>query len=193
MDIKDPKNQIRIIFVLILVLIIYLWGKNVFVRNINEINGEGGKKNQLENLNRQLMAYQVKKQTIEGLRQESQIREREYKSLEMLLPEQRQIPLFLTQMHGAAQTTKTEITQITPIGSSPVSFYNIDNFNMEIVASYHGFGKFLGNIANFPFIANVSHLSMTGLPPAEQEKRGNSIRVTFRLSTYYISEGEKLK
>jgi len=190
MDIRDPKIQIRLIFALVLVLIVYIWGRNVFVKNINEIKNRN---NQQEILNRQLIAYQAKKQTIEGLRRESEAREKEYKSLEMLLPEERQIPLFLTQMHNAAQVTKTEISQITPMGTNQVSFYNTDDFNVEVVGSYHGFGEFLSNVANFPFIANVSHLSMTGLTSDEQQKEGNSIRVTFKLSTYYITGGQKLK
>jgi type IV pilus assembly protein PilO len=190
MDFRDPRNQIRFIFIVALCIIIFIWGKNVFFRNIQEIKS---KNSQQENLNKQLLAFQAKKQTIEGLRQESEAREREYKSLELLLPEERQIPLFLTQMHGAAQATHTEIVQITPLGAAPVSFYNIDNFNIEVVSNYHGFGEFLSNIANFPFIANASNISMTGLSADEQEKRGISIRVSFKLSTYYIKEGEKLK
>ncbi len=190
MDIRDPRIQVRAFLIIVLCFIVFLWGKNVFFNNIHQIKS---KNNQQEILNKQLVAYQAKKQTIEGLRQESEVREREYKSLELLLPEERQVPLFLTQMHGAAQASKTEIAQITPIGGSAISFYNLDNFNLEIVGNYHGFGNFLGNIANFPFIANVSSISMTGLPVSEQEEEGNSVRVTFKLSTYYIKEGEKLK
>ncbi|HEX9916765.1 MAG TPA: type 4a pilus biogenesis protein PilO [candidate division Zixibacteria bacterium] len=190
MDIRDPRNQVRFIFILVLCFVIFLWGKNIFFRNIQEIRN---KNNQQENLNKQLVAFQAKKQTIEGLREESEAREREYKSLELLLPEERQIPLFLTQMHGAAQTTQTEIIQITPVGTATVSFYNVDNFNVEVVSNYHGFGRFLSNIANFPFIANISNISMTGLSTAEQENENKSIRVSFKLTTYYIKEGEKLK
>jgi type IV pilus assembly protein PilO len=190
MDIRDPRNQARFIFILVLCFVIFLWGKNIFFRNIQEIRN---KNSQQENLNKQLVAFQAKKQTIEGLREESEAREREYKSLELLLPEERQIPLFLTQIHGAAQSTQTEITQITPMGTAPVSFYNVDNFNLEVVSNYHGFGQFLSNIANFPFIANISNITMTGLSAAEQDKENRSIRVSFKLSTYYIKEGEKLK
>jgi len=190
MDFRDPKIQIRAIFVMVLVLIFYVWGRNILVRNISEIRN---KNDQQEVLNKQLVAFQAKKQTIEGLRKESEAREKEYRSLEMLLPEERQIPLFLTQMHNAAQVTKTEIAQITPMGSKQVNFYYVDDFNVEVVGSYHGFGEFLSNIANFPFIANVSHLSMTGLATEEQERKGNSIRVTFKLSTYYITGGQKLE
>ena len=190
MDFRDPRNQAKFIFIVILLFVIVLWGSNFLFKNIREIKS---KNSQQEVLNKQLLAFQAKKQTIEGLRRESEEREREYKSLELLLPEERQVPLFLTQMHGAAQATHTQISQITPLGTTPVSFYNVDNFNVEVVSNYNGLGEFLSNIANFPFIANVSNISMTALSAGEQQEEGNTIRISFKLSTYYIKEGEKLR
>jgi Tfp pilus assembly protein PilO len=98
-------------------------------------------------------------------------------------------------MHFSAQSSQTGITQIVPMGAVPIDFYNASPFNIEITGSYHDFGNFLSNVANFPFIANVSDMTLMGVPQEAQVpgSEENTITASFKLTTYWVQEGERLK
>jgi type IV pilus assembly protein PilO len=142
-----------------------------------------------------LKNVEMKAKSFESLKEEYHRLIERYRKVERLLPEERQIPLFLMQMHSAASTNQTGITQILPKTPEAVSFYNASSFDMEISGSYHNFGGFLSNIANFPFLANVSNVTITAVPPegTSREQKSKSITASLRLTTYYVREEERLK
>ena len=127
-----------------------------------------------------------------------------YHEIEQLLPEVRQVPSFLVQLHTASSLTGTKITKVEPSPIKPENFYNVASFKIEIAGQYHDFGKFISYIANFPFIANISDLkleavSVAGTPTSSDidvefgmEKK-KSINASFMLSTYFVKEGERLQ
>jgi Tfp pilus assembly protein PilO len=101
----------------------------------------------------------------------------------------------LTQMHSAASSHDIGIIEIMPQPVVPVDFYNASSFGVQMTGSYHDLGDFLSNVANFPFLADVTDMSITALPQEEQsrDKEGNSITASLKLTTYYVKEEEKLK
>jgi type IV pilus assembly protein PilO len=143
-----------------------------------------------------LKNVEMNAKNFESLKEEYHRLIERYSKVERLLPEEREIPLFLMQMHSAASTHQTGIVQILPKAPEAVSFYNASSFDMEISGSYHNFGSFLGNIANFPFLANVSGVTITAVPlegVTSREQKANSITASLRLTTYYVREEERLK
>jgi type IV pilus assembly protein PilO len=192
MDLKDPKTQKILLGGLIILLVLYFWYARIYSKNSQAI---GQKQIEYENILTDLKNVEMKVKSFESLKAEYEKLLKRYKEVELLLPEEKQTPLFLTQMHFAAQSSQTNITQIIPQGTAPIDFYNVNSFNIEIAGSYHDFGDFLSNIANFPFIACVSGVTITGVPQEAQvpKSEGKTITVSFRLNTYYIQEGQKLK
>jgi len=192
MDLKDPKTQKILLGGLIILLVLYFWYARIYSKNSQAI---GQKQIEYENILTDLKNVEMKVKSFESLKTEYEKLLKRYKEVELLLPEEKQTPLFLTQMHFAAQSSQTNITQIIPQGTAPIDFYNVNSFNIEIAGSYHDFGDFLSNIANFPFIACVSGVTITGVPQEAQvpKSEGKTITVSFRLNTYYIQEGQKLK
>jgi len=98
-------------------------------------------------------------------------------------------------MHSAAQTNQTGVIQIIPQAPLPQSFYNASSFDIQVSGSYHNFGSFSSNIANFPFLTNVSDVTLTAIPQEGQtpEQKGKSITASLKLTTYYVKEEERLK
>jgi type IV pilus assembly protein PilO len=192
MDLKDPKTQKILLGGLIILLILYFWYARIYSKNSQAI---GQKQIEYENILTNLKNVEMKAKSFESLKTEYEKLLKKYKEVELLLPEEKQTPLFLTQMHFAAQYSQTNITQIIPQGTAPIDFYNVNSFNIEIAGSYHDFGDFLSDIANFPFIACVSGVTITGVPQEAQvpKSEGKTITASFRLNTYYIQEGQKLK
>jgi type IV pilus assembly protein PilO len=192
MDLKDPKTQKILLGGLIILLILYFWYARIYSKNSQAI---GQKQIEYENILTNLKNVEMKAKSFESLKTEYEKLLKRYQEVELLLPEEKQTPLFLTQMHFAAQSSQTNITQIIPQGTAPIDFYNVNSFNIEIAGSYPDFGDFLSDIANFPFIACVSGVTITGVPQEAQVQNSEdkTITASFRLNTYYIQEGQKLK
>ena len=192
MDLKDPKTQKLLLGGLGIFLVIYFWYTKIYTKNATQLQQ---KQTHYENLMTDLKNVEMKAKSFESLKEEYHRLIERYRKVERLLPEERQIPLFLMQMHSAASTNQTGITQILPKAPEAESFYNASSFDMEISGSYHNFGGFLSNIANFPFLANVSNVTITAVPPegTSREQKANSITATLRLTTYYVREEERLK
>jgi Tfp pilus assembly protein PilO len=190
MDLKDPKLQKFLLLALVGFLVIYFWYARIYSGYSEKISL---KQTEYEILMTDLKNVEMKAKSMENLKDEYQKLLERYQKVELLLPEERKPSLFLNQMHSAAQVSQTNILEITPQAPQPVSFYNILDFNVQIQGTYHQLGHFFANVANFPFMSNISSVSMVALPAAEMEKSGNSITASFKLSTYYIKEEERLK
>ncbi|HEX7401061.1 MAG TPA: type 4a pilus biogenesis protein PilO [candidate division Zixibacteria bacterium] len=192
MDLKDPKTQKLLLGGLVIVLVIYFWYAKIYSKNTVVIEQ---KQTRYENLMSNLKNVELKAKSYESLKEEYHRLIDRYRRVERLLPEERQIPLFLMQMHSAASSYQTGIIQILPKAPEGVGFYNASSFDLEIAGSYHNFGRFLSNIANFPFLANVSNMTITATPQEGQspEQKARSITASFKLTTYYVKEEERLK
>jgi type IV pilus assembly protein PilO len=192
MDLKNPKTQKLLLGGLGIFLVFYFWYVKVYSKNAALIEQ---KQTLYENLMTDLKNVEMKAKSFESLKEEYERLLARYRKVERLLPEEKQIPLFLMQMHSAASDNQTGIIQLIPTGAVPVSFYNSNSFNIEISGTYHNFGSFLSYIANFPFLANVSNVTITALPQEGQspEQKGKSITASLMLTTYYVKEEERLK
>jgi len=194
MDLKNPRTQKLLLGGLVLFLVIYFWYVRIYSKNVARIEQ---KQIQYEYLLSNLKNVEMKAKSFESLKEEYERLLAKYHKVERLLPEEKQTPLFLMQMHSAARANQTGIVQIIPQETVPTSFYNTSSFEIEISGSYHNFGKFLSSIANFPFLANVSNVTITALPPEEQgsefDSKVRTITASLKLTTYYVREEEKLK
>lgn len=192
MDLRDPKTQKHLLGLLVIFLALYFWYNRVYTKNAALIKE---KQVQYEYLLSDLKSVEMKSKTFESLKEEYQRLLERYGRVERLLPEEKQIPLFLTQMQSAASSNETGIIELMPQPAVTKGFYNANSFDIQLTGSYHDLGDFLASISNFPFLANVSDVTITALPQEEQarEKEANSITASLTLTTYYVKEEEKLK
>ena len=98
-----------------------------------------------------------------------------------------------------------KISKIEPKTIKPESFYNVASLRITMSGEYHNFGKFVGYIANFPFIANISDMEIlttrvAGSSVSEVTPAGNSTTdskatmvASFDLATYFVREDERLE
>ncbi|OGC75996.1 MAG: hypothetical protein A2145_00795 [candidate division Zixibacteria bacterium RBG_16_40_9] len=188
MDFKDPKSQKIILGVLLGFLALYFWHNRIYSKNNQKIQA---KETQYESILTNLKNVELKAKSFENLKSEYESLLERYKTVELLLPEEKQVPLLLTQMHQGAQTSGITIREIAPRATYPLSFYNASDFSIQMTGNYHEFGNFLSRIANFPFIANISDLNLTSGLSAGKKKE--TVQATFKMTTYFIKEEERLK
>jgi Tfp pilus assembly protein PilO len=194
MNLRDPKNQLRVFVVVIFLVAIYLWATKIYTpygQRLEQLQVEH------ENLGRKLNNVRQKAATLEGLQEEYEKLLVDYQRYQLLLPEKKEDEAFLSQIHAAAQLTESMVKKITPLGTVPSDFYETNSYTVEVESSYHGLGKFFARVANFPFIVNLSDLQMKSTsqsggslptqPPKLEEER--VVLATVKMSTYNVKQG----
>ena len=190
MELRDPRNQRLILVVLLGFLAIYLWHNRYYTPQSEQIET---KQMEYEAILTNLKNVELKAKSFESLKVEYENLLGKYKSVEQLLPEEKQVPLLLTQLHQAAQATEARITEIMPKGVTPIDFYNGDSYKIQISGSYHKLGSLFAGVANFPFIANVTNVSLVSQANPQNKETPNSLTASFELTNYFIREQDRLK
>jgi type IV pilus assembly protein PilO len=202
MDFRDPKVQKISLGIVAFFVVTYFW----YTRLYNKYDGQlTGMTREYETMITNLKNVEMKSKSLDALKLEYKDLLVRYQEIEQLLPEVKQIPSFLVQLHTASSLTGTKITRIEPKSMKPESFYNVTSFEIDMTGTYHDFGKFIGYVANFPFIANVSELKLTSLSAANisasageenKEYAGNTmptVTASFLISTYFVKPEERLQ
>lgn len=205
MNVNDPKNLKLIGAVAALLLIGTAWYLLLYSKYNDKISQ---KAQEFETITTNLRNVETKAKSLDALRVEYDELLKRYEEIETLLPEVKQIPSMLVQLHTASSLSGTRITKVQPIPVREQEFYNIAAFDIEMTGTYHDFGSFVSYVANFPFIANLSNVNVKAQKVAvkkssqEEPQDGEAIRevgrkqesvtVSFTLSTYFVKEGEQL-
>jgi type IV pilus assembly protein PilO len=202
MDFRDSKNQKIIIAALAFFIVIYFWFSRVYSNYDNQITM---RTQEFETLTTNLRNVEMKAKNLAALRAEYEELVGRYHQIEDLLPEVKQIPSFLVQLHTASSLTGTKITRIQPQPIHTEAFYNVASFEIQMEGTYHDFGGFVSYVANFPFIANISDMDIRAKDVAKQNvaenqdgarevgKKVETLTATFTLSTYFVREEERLQ
>lgn len=200
MDLKDSKTQKIVLGVLAFFIVGYFWYSRLYSRQDAEIEA---KSLEFETITSNLRSVEMKAKSLDALREEYNGLLDRYHEIEALLPEVKQIPSFLVQLHTASSITGTKITKLTPIPNESEDFYNVASFELEMSGTYHDFATFVSYVANFPFIANMSDMNIAATKLAISEadakstdlselKKRETLKATFTLSTFFVKEDERL-
>ncbi|MFQ5499304.1 MAG: type 4a pilus biogenesis protein PilO [Candidatus Zixiibacteriota bacterium] len=202
MDFKDAKTQKIALGVLAFFIVVYFWHSRLYSRYESQINL---KSQEFETLTTNLRNVELKAKSLDALSEEYDGLMMRYHEIEALLPEVKQIPSFLVQLHTASSLTGTKIKRIMPQPVIAESFYNITSFQIEMTGTYHDVGAFMSYVSNFPFITNVSdftvkalNTAITNTPVADDDhvdltQKKETITTAFNLSTYFVRADERIK
>lgn len=193
MDLKDPKTQKVFLTGIGIFLLVYFWHGKVYQKYENKIHAHA---QQYETIRTELKNVEMKFSSLASLKEEHRDLTRRYRAVERLLPEAQNVPDFLAAIHSAALESNSQITEINPLGTHPQDFYNEDSYHVVMNTTFHDLGWFLADVGNFPFIVNVSKLELqevvSAYAEAVQEKQDYTVTVSFKLTTYFVQESEKL-
>jgi len=190
MDLKDPKNQRYILVGLLALLGVYFWYTRVFSDFSERLSRTQG---EYEGILSNLKNVEMKAKTSEALKKEYQELFQKYQATELLLPDEKQVPALLSQLHVAGISNQVAVSEIVPKGTFPQTFYESAEFDLSITGNFHAVGSFLASIANFPFIVNVSSLQLAGSQAQGGDSKKETVTVNLKLTTYYVKESEKLQ
>lgn len=184
----SSRPQRVALFIFVVLAFAYLWYSKGYLPLRERIKA---KSDEYEMVMSRLIAVKLKAESYEQLKREYETFQARYKAVELLLPSQKEVPAFLQKLHEAAGLAQISISQIDPQPSESMDFYQANPYSLKLEGSYHRLGKFLSRVANFPFIVNVSRVSVVGqknegqLAKPEDEK---TIRADLWLTTYNLSK-----
>ena len=193
MNLRDPKTQITLIITVIFLGLYYAWFAKIYSPYQDKVSQMEIQKGSL------LKKLHDVQETAAGhseLQKEYNEKQIQYKKVEILLPESKEDESFLNQLHAAAQLTNSIVTDITPLGTTPSEFYETNNYSVEVEATYHGLGKFMAKVANFPFIVNLNDISLKSpaqklaMIQSESLRDEKPVTATFKVSTYNVKQGQ---
>lgn len=202
MDFKDPKFQKIALVVLSLVIVGYFWNARVYSPNAEQIEQ---KTEERERLVTKLKSVEMKARSLEELKLEYGNLLKRYHDIEALLPEVKQLPSFLVQLHTASSLSGCEIAIVDSQKVISESFYNKVTFHVELTGTYNDFGQFVSYVANFPFITNVSDMRMQSAELAKNNGRmsdpnnldpedfNETLVAKFNLVIYYVRPESRLQ
>lgn len=199
MDLRDANTQKIAMGLVAFFVVVYFWYSRLYSGYDHQIETRSY---EFERITTELRQVELKAKSLEALKLEYEGLVGRYHEIEALLPEVKQIPSFLVQLHTASSLTGCRITGIQPVKTKSEEFYNVASFEMRMTGTYHDFGSFMSYVANFPFIANLSDMRLTatniaiGKSKHDAEtndlKSKETIEAIFNLSTYYVKEEERL-
>ncbi len=194
MDLKDPKTQKFFLVGIGIFLVVYFWYSKVYQGYENTIIARS---QEYERIQMELKNVEMKFRSLGALKEEYRQLTHRYHGVERLLPEAQSVPDFLSSIHSAALESNSQIVEISPLGVAPDGFYNQDAYRVTINTTYHDLGWFMADVANFPFIVNVSELEMQEVLSDNAEavvddKRDHTVTAAFTLTTYFVQPSEKL-
>ena len=200
MDFKDAKTQKIALGVMAFFVVVYFWHSRLYSNYDQQL---AARTQEFERITTELRNVEMKAKSLEARKMEYVDLLDRYNEIEALLPEVKQIPSFLVQLHTASSLTGTKITGIQPLDVETDDFYNVASFEISLTGAYHDLGSFISYVANFPFIANVDNLELTALNVAISQpaagdkvsgrKKNETVSAVFTLSTYFVKEAERLK
>jgi len=195
MNLRDPKNQIFIIILILIGASVYFWFAKIYSSYNARIETLTIEQSDLA---AKLNSVKKKAATLDQLEKEYNDLLLQYKRVEVLLPERKADEAFLSQIHAAAQLTGSIVKEITPLGTETLEYYETNSYSIEVQSSYHGLGKFFARVANFPFIVNLAGLQLKTskegsgpvlLDPKMIIEPNETVVATFKLLTYNIKQG----
>ncbi len=195
MDIKDPRLHKIAIGVLVVVVLVLFWHSRFYSKYQNELTQ---KQTRYEKILTELNQVKLKAKSLKGLQEEYEELLGRYDKVQMLLPNEKQVAKFLMQLHTASARTQSRVIEVMPRAERVKDFYKICDYQIKFTGTFHEFGEFLAGVANFPFITNVSQISVKGLDPQtiKNDKKAEydqvTLEATFLLSTYFVKEDQKL-
>jgi len=190
MDFRDPKNQKLIIIAVVFLLVAYIWYDRFYAAKNNEIREKYA---QYETLLTRLSQVEQKAKNLEKLKAEYNDLLNSYRPMQKLLPEDLEFSTFLNQVHAAAQGTRSVVFELRPLETESKEFYDVHNYSVSMATTYHDIGSFFANVANFPFIVNVSKVKFIQYEdlPTTPKMTGKTIHAQFALSSYNAKEVTK--
>ena len=190
MSLKDPKVQIAVLVMLVVLVGAYFWYHSLYQPILAE---KREKSEELHELKANSEKAKLRAARRVSLQQEYEAIQEQWQVVETLLPKERDMSDFIGQLHLIKGKVDATIERLSPLAATSVDFYQENPYEVEMLSTYHGLGDFFSHVANLPIIVDVSDLDIIALVRGEEKEGereivGPTLRSRFVLTTYSLLE-----
>ncbi len=184
-SLKDPKSIKLLVGAVIIFTITIIWYFTSYTKNA-EIIAE--KSERLEQLRSELLEAKRQAADYETIRARTDSIFTYYKSMESLMPTDRNVPDFLKRIAGTAKNTGIFLKNVNVLPTTKENFYEINPYSVYVAATFNSLGEFLESLANWEHLINF-----TGFQIMQKPTRLYSIETSFRIQSYSLPPAEVLE
>lgn len=132
----------------------------------------------------------LKKKQMDKVEQELAVMEASLKTLETIIPKQREVSDVLTQFQQLAYDTRLNITKFTQKSEALKDYYSEWPLQLEVSGSYHNLGLFFDRLRRFARLFTVERFS---IKPLAKQSEAATITAAFTAKTFYFLDEDQIK
>jgi type IV pilus assembly protein PilO len=154
MNLKDPKTQQTIVFVVVLILVLVLFFRFPYTSNQKKIKILDLKNDSLVN---EVQKAEAARARLPELQAKIARLEAEWEKAKEMLPLAKEIPSLIQQISNSGTKAGVSFLLFKPGAPTPTAGTNYSEIPVQIkvVCDYHQLGKFISNVGNLSRIVNV--------------------------------------
>jgi len=184
MNLKDPKTQQTIIFVVVLILVLVLFFRFPYTANQKKIKLLTSR---MDSLKIEVQKAEAARARLPELQAKIARLEAEWEKAKEMLPLAKEIPSLIQQISNSGTKAGTNFLLFKP--SSPVpktgSIYSEIPVQIKVTCSYHQLGRFLSNVGNLSRIVNVPAVKITA-------GKDRSVEAELSTITYTVTQAKEV-
>jgi len=184
MNLKDPKTQQTIVFIVVLILILVLFFRFPYSTNQKKIKILSSR---MDSLKIEVQKAEAARARLPELQAKIARLEAEWEKAKEMLPLAKEIPSLIQQISNSG--TKAGVNFLLFKPSEPVpksgSIYSEIPVQIKVTCSYHQLGRFLSNVGNLSRIVNVPAIKIVA-------GKGRSVESELSTTTYTVTKAKEV-
>jgi len=153
---KKPKN----IWGLLLVLEVVILGGFFYKVYLPRKNKIKALEEQISQEQMMLQKYRSRLKNFKKVKEEADSVEQLWNRLNEILPSEEEIPRWIKKVALMGIRNRLEFTMVKPMPSAVKGFYVVYPIDIDLIGSYHDFGRFVEELTNSPQVTRISNLEI---------------------------------
>jgi len=145
-------------------------------------------------LSEQVSSLEVYRQRYSEFRAQTDALQKQLDTLQVIVPEDKNIDEFMRMVQGAAQSAGVEIRRMTAGPVTPKDFHYEMSFDVEMDGPYFGIMDFFARLSRLSRIINIGDLSVGAITAGQgtkiPQRPGTSVSGRLALTTYFTKPGD---
>ncbi len=183
---QDPRDQYKLLGVIAVLAVgavyyLYMWRPKT-----TELDELSERIEQIEAANE---LAEARMRSLDQVRAELEIGERQFAMLERLVPSEGEVPAIYEAIASESQSLGLELINVTPSLPQPdtAGYFMRQNWQMQIEGEYHDVGEFLTRVASF---SRIVRPDVEEIRPSRSTNSGRQlVTAKFALETFVLPPG----
>ena len=145
-------------------------------------------------LSEQVSSLEVYRRRYPEFRRETDAMQKQLETLQVIVPEDKDLDEFIRMVQGAAQSSGVEIRRMAAGPVTPKDYHYEMTFDVEMDGPYFGIMDFFARLSRLSRIINVGDMFVGGVPKGQAtkvpERPGTSVSGRLSLTTYFTKPGD---